>query len=65
MSRLLARTRELLAQKTTNEMVEVAQATGLPYTWIHSVRYKEGVNPAVDRVEKLYEYLSGNKLEVK
>ncbi len=65
MSKLLARTRELLAQKTTEEMFELAKATNLPYSWLQSVRYKPEVNPAVDRVEKLYEYLSGNKLEVK
>ncbi len=64
MSRLLTRTRELLAQKTHNEMMEIAQATSLPYSWLMAVRYKP-ITPAVDRVEKLYEYLSGNKLEVK
>jgi len=64
MSKLLERTRELLKEKSTDEMAQIAVAIDVPYTWIHSVRYKEGV-PAVDRIEKLYEHLSGHKLEVK
>lgn len=64
MSKLLARTKELLEQRTINELAEIAQATGLPFSWIHSVRYKD-INPSIDRVEKLYEHLSGHQLEVK
>lgn len=64
MSKLLARTRELLKEKSTEEMVALSVATGLPFAWLRDVRYK-GTTPAVDRVEKLYEYLSGHKLEVK
>lgn len=64
MSKLLARTKELLETKSVNEMANIAAATDLPYSWLVAVRYKKG-SPAVDRVEKLYEYLSGNVLEVK
>ena len=64
MSRLLDRTRELLEQKTTQEMVTISVETGLPFAWIRDVRYKDTV-PAVDRIEQLYEHLSGHKLEVK
>lgn len=64
MSRLLDRTRELLEQKTTQEMVAISVETGLPFAWIRDVRYKDTV-PAVDRIEQLYEHLSGHKLEVK
>ena len=64
MSKLLARTKELLDQKSINELAAIAQATGLPFSWIHSVRYKD-ISPSVDRIEKLYEHLSGHELEVK
>lgn len=64
MSKLLDRTRELLGKKTTEEMVLISAATGLPYGWIRDVRYKD-TTPAVDRIEQLYEHLSGHKLEVK
>lgn len=65
MSKLLTRTRELLEAKSTNEMIQISVATDLPYSWLLAVRYKPAMNPAVDRVEKLYEYLSGHTLEVK
>lgn len=65
MSKLLARTRELLAEKTANELVAISNATDLPYSWLQSLLYKPHVMPSVDRVEKLYEYLSGHQLEVK
>lgn len=64
MCKLLKRTRELLEQQTGDDLIKIAMATGLPYAWLRSVRYTQ-VIPAVDRVEKLYEHLSGNKLEVK
>lgn len=64
MSKLLTKTRDLLKAKTTNEMAKIASDTGLPYTWLLAVRYKDA-SPAVDRIEKLYEYLSGFELEVK
>lgn len=65
MSRLLERTRELLSTKTTMELFEIAKATGVSYGSIRTIRYKPEIMPAVDRVEKLYEHLSGHSLEVK
>lgn len=64
MSKLLARTRELLADKSTTDMYRISLDTGLSFGWISQVRYKNS-NPSVDKVEKLYEYLSGHQLEVK
>lgn len=65
MSKLLARTRELLADKSTEDLHRIATATGLTYGWLNQVKYKPDVSPAVDKIEHLYEYLSGKKLEVK
>lgn len=64
MSKLLDRTRELLREKTTEEMIHISLETGLPFAWIRDVRYKDTC-PAVDRIEQLYEHLSGHQLEVK
>lgn len=65
MSKLLARTQELLADKSTTDMYKISLATGLSFGWISQVRYKPHMNPSVDKVEKLYEHLSGHPLEVK
>jgi len=70
MSKLLARTKELLElrmrDKGTNELMEIAKATELPYSWLMSMRYRDDIrSPGVERVEQLYEYLSGQTLEVK
>ena len=64
MSKLLARTKELLEQKSINDLARIADETGLPFSWLHSIRYKD-ISPSVDRIEKLYEHLSGHELEVK
>lgn len=64
MSKLLIRTKELLSEKTIPQLIQISNETGLPYTWLRSVRYND-IKPAVDRIEKLYEHLSGHQLEVK
>ena len=64
MSKLLARTKELLEQKSINDLAKIADETGLPFSWLHSIRYKD-ISPSVDRIERLYEHLSGHELEVK
>ncbi len=65
MSKLLARTRELLADKSADDLHRIASATGFTYGWLNQVKYKPEVFPAVDKIEKLYEHLSGHQLEVK
>lgn len=60
---LLARTIELV--KTCGRSPAVlAQETGLTFYWIHSLRYKPEVDPSVSKIVKLYEHLSGKKLEI-
>ena len=60
---LLDRVKELLSScgKSVNQ---VAVESGLPYYWVQSVRFNKGIDPAVSRTIKLYEYLTGKKLEV-
>ncbi|AUR88752.1 DNA-binding domain protein [Vibrio phage 2.117.O._10N.261.45.E9] len=60
---LLARTQELLlADKRSS--YELATQCGLPYNWINDLAKGRVKNPNVNRVQYLYEQLSGKKLEV-
>lgn len=61
--RLLKRTIELLGS-CGKSVDQVAKETGLPFYWVQSVRYNKGIDPAVSRIVKLYEYLSGKQLEI-
>lgn len=56
------RTLELLkASDKTN--IQIYDATGIPYHWVSSFRLgKKAKNPSVNRVQKLYEFLSGKIL---
>lgn len=58
---LLAKT---LALMEGRDITDTAIATGLPYHWLNSLVQRKSVNPAVNRVQVLYEHLSGKKLEV-
>lgn len=42
----------------------LAEETGLTFYWIHSLRYKADVDPSVTKVVRLYEHLTGKKLEI-
>lgn len=60
---LLQRTLELL--KTTDETIpQIYVDTQLPFYWLQSLREGRIKNPSVNRVQRLYEHLSGKKLEV-
>lgn len=60
---LLARVIELV--KTCGKSpATLAAETGLTFYWIHSLRYKPEVDPSVTKVVKLYEHLTGKKLEI-
>ncbi len=43
---------------------EVAELADLPYDWLVSVKYRRIQAPQVDRIQKLYEFLTGKKLTV-
>jgi len=60
---LLQKTIELLGSCGKSPAL-IAQETGLPIYWVQSVRWNIGIDPAVSRTIKLYEHLSGKKLEI-
>ena len=61
MSRLVARTRELMLASPLST-AELSIQAGLPYHWLHGLRYKQISNPSIDRVEKLYQFLTGQQV---
>lgn len=68
MSRLMARTMELLAS-TNKTTPEICMGAKVSPAWLNTIKYGMGKrgrirSPAVDKVERLYEYLSGKKLDV-
>lgn len=66
MSTLLERTQELLKEETkTRSLIEIHKETGLPFYWLRKVANGETRDPSVNRIQTLYEHLSGKKLELK
>lgn len=67
MSRLLEKTKELLAS-TDKNMAQICVDTGLTLGWLQTVKYGKGskgpIMPTVDKIEKLYVYLSGKQLDL-
>lgn len=62
-SKLYARTLELLKQRPrTLTIQKIAEDTNLPLGWLYSIICHPDLQPAVNRVECLYEYLSGQKI---
>lgn len=61
---LLKRTLELL-KEDSRSLIEIYTATGIPYYWLKKFSAGEFANPSVNRVQFLYEFLSGQQLEVK
>lgn len=59
---LLERTVSLLKESKENTEI-IARNTGLTYWWLVRLRTGTIKDPSVSRICRLYEYLSGNKLE--
>lgn len=56
---------ELLASRPRNTTYkDVAEATGLPEPWLKKFAANEIKDPSVNRVETLYNYLTGTPLNV-
>lgn len=51
-----------LLKERTNTLDCIHKETGLPFYWLRKFAYGEIKDPSVNRVEKLYEYLSGRRL---
>lgn len=58
---LMVATHALLMEDTRCDL-DIHKETGLPFYWLRSFRHNEAQNPSVNRVEKLYEFLSGKKI---
>ncbi len=44
------------------DLVAINKETDLPYHWLSKLAAGEFQNPSVNRIQFLYEYLTGNKL---
>jgi len=56
---LMLRTIDLLSRA---DMEEVSLKTGFTVNWLRKFKYRVFLNPSVNRVQALYEYLTGTKL---
>jgi hypothetical protein len=63
-STLLDKVVSILEAKRDKEYMVIWRETGIPYFWIRKIANREIENPGVKRVQFLYEYLTGKKLEV-
>lgn len=64
-SKLYVRTLELLRNRPRSQtLAVVSQDTGLPKEWLIAIISRPETSPGVDRIEVLYEYLSGKQLQV-
>ncbi len=64
---LLEKTRELLAARLESQdeaIIAICYETGFAYHWVRKLALGQFKNPSVNRVQFLYEYLSGTKLTV-
>lgn len=64
---LMEATRELLKTKAPKEvdLFDVHRQTGLPFFWLRKFAAGTFKNPSVNRVQFLYENLTGNPLIIK
>lgn len=60
---LFIRTRELLLDEQRS-LIEISEQSGIPFYWLKSFRRGESVGPSVNRVQHLYEFLTGSALRV-
>jgi hypothetical protein len=63
-STLLKRVVELLQSKRDKDYMEIWRDTGIPYFWIRKIACGDIKAPNVNRIQFLYEHLTGKKLEV-
>lgn len=64
---LLATTHSLLRialEQKGATIISIYNDTGIPYYWLKKFSAGEFQNPSVNRIQKLYEYLSGTKLNL-
>lgn len=60
---LLAKTHELLL-RDARSLYDLAYETKLPFYWLKAFKAGEIANPSVNRIQKLYEHLTGKRIAV-
>lgn len=60
---LFSRTLELL-RETDTPLLVIYKETDLPYYWLQKLKDGKISDPSVNRMQHLYEYLSGRSLKV-
>lgn len=60
----LHRTTLELLKSAGETTFDVASATGLSYSWLCTFAADQMRNPSVNKVQKLYEYLTGKPLKL-
>jgi hypothetical protein len=58
---LLTETRRLLKERN-QKLMDIQAATGISFFWLRRFNSGEIQEPGVNRIQTLYEYLSGRKL---
>lgn len=62
---LYEKTKKLLAERPrTLELKQIAQETGIGFSWLRMFSAGNIKDPSVNTVERLYRYLSGKDLEL-
>lgn len=51
-------------KESDKTLISIYSDTGIPYYWLKKFSAGEFANPSVNRVQALYEYLSGSKLSL-
>ena len=59
---LLEKTRVLLSVKSAGELTAIAAETNLTYDWLLKLKGDKIKDPSVNKIQKLYEHLSGEPL---
>lgn len=53
-----------LNKRQDKEFMVIWRDTGIPYYWLRKIARGEIKNPGIQRIQFLYEFFSGKKLEV-
>lgn len=61
---LMLKVLELLEPMTDTDYLAIWRDTGVPYHWTRKLVKGEFKNPGVNRIQFLYEHLTGNKLVI-
>lgn len=51
-----------LLRENRKRIIQISSDTGLPFWWLRKFMGKEIRDPSVNRIQLLYEYLTGTKL---